>query len=201
MFLVKASSVTVFRGDREHEFTDAEVYATDNGQLIVKREGYSNPLGVFAPGGWDCVISTPPKQREEEDTPTKDVFEEIAEFMRAGGQYVAPAPCMSASPSVTSFMGRVSEEVAETEEAWMMNDVPGVVDGFLDTAYVALTGAIHTAGVDKARECWDAIVRANTSKIDGTYGPVVKDPDTGKILKPVGWTAPDIGAILYDYWT
>ncbi|MDK6943973.1 hypothetical protein QP251_13955, partial [Enterococcus faecalis] len=80
--------------------------------------------------------------------------------------------------------------------AWFLDLAPGAVDGFLDTAYVAITGAIRIAGVEKARECWEAIMRANTSKIDGTYGETITDPKTGKILKPKGWKAPDIKGIL-----
>ena len=51
-------------------------------------------------------------------------------------------------------------------------------------------------GEAKALAAWDAVVDANNAKIDGRYGDIVRDPDTGKILKPEGWQAPDIQAII-----
>jgi len=47
------------------------------------------------------------------------------------------------------------------------------------------------------REVWDEVQRSNMAKV--VDGKVVRDPHTGKVLKPEGWTAPDIAAVLDDY--
>lgn len=121
----------------------------------------------------------------------------IARFMELGGQIVpGDVDTGLARQELWPFISRVHEEVQETTEALLYKDTAGIVDGFIDTAYVALTGAIRVAGNKKAKEAWDAVVDANLAKVDGRHGDVVRDPGTGKILKPEGWTAPDIEGIL-----
>lgn len=140
---------------------------------------------------------------------------DISDFMLAGGQHVPGHTNWTPSPfEVDQYISRVESELEETITAtWgspedyvraeltgetfnAIPDVPEVVDGFLDIAYVAFTGALNVAGLEKTREAWLAIVDANLAKVDGRHGEVVTDPDTGKILKPEGWQAPDIERIL-----
>lgn len=125
------------------------------------------------------------------------MVEHIAFFMREGGQTV-PDDYDPHIPQyeVREFMDRLEDEVNEGFEAVHYLDDAEAVDAFLDAAYVAFTGAIRIAGVNKTAEAWEAIIRANESKVDGSIGPKRQDPDTGKILKPEGWTAPDIAGIL-----
>ena len=188
--------VTTTSGSRK--FKSAVPYVSDNGDLYVLPAGVTisvamtTPYAIYQQGLWLSVMGDTPTEAEARP----DMFSEIAEFMRAGGQKVPTTPEKSVPKDVDRFVDRVREEVIETTTAYFMADKPEVVDGFLDTAYVALTGAIRVAGEKKARECWEAIMRANTSKIDGTYGPTVRDEHTGKILKPEGWTAPNIEGIL-----
>jgi hypothetical protein len=47
-------------------------------------------------------------------------------------------------------------------------------------------------------EAWDEVLRSNRAKIDPLTGAVRKRED-GKILKPAGWTAPDIARVIADY--
>lgn len=140
------------------------------------------------------------------------MIKDIAEFMRLGGQTVpAGVDRELKAKEILKFWERVDEELDETwrgighwNSKWYMHDprqqpprdIPETVDGFIDIAYVALTGAIRLVGEAKAKECWDAVVDANLSKVDGRYGPVVRDEETGKILKPQGWKAPNIEEIL-----
>lgn len=195
MSTLKVSTTT---GSRK--FKSATPYVADNGALYILPLGMAlsvamaAPYAIYPQGRWLGISVIEDTQTEDEARP--DMFSEIAEFMRAGGQKVPAKPEKSVPKDVDRFVDRVREEVIETTTAYFMTDKPEVVDGFLDTAYVALTGAIRVAGEEKARECWEAIMRANTSKIDGTYGPTVRDEHTGKILKPEGWTAPNIESIL-----
>lgn len=165
-----------------------------DGTLSVRYTGEHNTHTVFAAGEWKAVSVY--ETEIQNDVPGEDLFDEIALFMQAGNQTVPSRPELLVADDVSLYISRVREEVEETVDAFYLDTTAEVVDGFLDTAYVAITGAIRVAGVKKARECWEAILRANTSKIDGTYGETVTDPVTGKILKPEGWKAPDIKGIL-----
>lgn len=124
----------------------------------------------------------------------------VAEFMKLGGQHFPDDTDYSiTAEEIEPFLGRTEEEVQETISATYADYSPKiaeVLDGFVDTAYVALTGAIRLVGPEKAKAAWDAVVDANLAKVDGRYGPAIIDPDTGKIGKPKGWTAPDIEAIV-----
>lgn len=126
------------------------------------------------------------------------VIHRIASFMKLGNQTVPnDYDSQMFQWQVTQFVDRVQSEVNETEDAIEALDDAAAVDGFLDAAYAAFTGAIRIAGVDKAAEAWEAILDANMAKVDGRFGPVTNDPYTNKIEKPEGWTAPDIEGILY----
>lgn len=128
---------------------------------------------------------------------TNTDIHQIAEFMRAGGQTVPDDLDRELKfTELTNFINRTIDEVQETVEAAQQADYAEILDGFIDTAYVALSGAIRLVGEKKAIAAWEAVVDANTAKIDGRYGDIVRDPDTGKILKPEGWQAPDIQAII-----
>lgn len=125
-------------------------------------------------------------------------IEKIAFFMDMGGQEAPLYWC--GEPLGMSegkrFLDRVDEELIETYHAIREGDSAEILDGFLDIAYAALTGAIRTAGVRAAYEGWDAVVDANQAKVDGRHGPVVRNELNGKILKPEGWESPDIEGIL-----
>lgn len=131
----------------------------------------------------------------------------IAEFMSLGGQTVPDDVDFDITTmEIGKFLERVFEEANETFDAsgffgpefqtqHPVNHAE-VLDGFIDAAYAALTGAIRVAGVKKATAAWDAVVDANLSKVDGRFGPPGINPTTGKIGKPEGWIAPDIEAII-----
>lgn len=114
--------------------------------------------------------------------------------MRAGNQSVPETP--QEDPfgyDYWQILSRVFEEYRETGYA---RNTAEALDGFLDIAYVAFTGALHVAGLKATEEAWELINRANTSKIDGTYGPVITDPSTGKVLKPEGFKHPNIQEVI-----
>ncbi len=187
-------NVLVQTEPEQYLFEKSDFQVAEDGSLAVKDETSFEIHTVFASGEWKAVSIY--ETEIQNDVPGEDLFDEIALFMRAGNQVAPTKPAQGVPADVACFIERVREEVKETSDAYFMDRQAEAVDGFLDTAYVAITGAIRIAGVKKARECWEAILRANTSKIDGTYGETVTDPVTGKILKPEGWKAPDIKGIL-----
>ncbi len=117
---------------------------------------------------------------------------DVARFMSLGGQTVPDSPD-SCIEEKFAFIRRIQEEITEALDA---EDTPELVDAFLDAAYVAFTGAIRFAGEEKALEAWEAISKANLSKVDGSLGPVRRNRD-GKILKPKAFKTPDIKEVLF----
>lgn len=83
----------------------------------------------------------------------------------------------------------LKEEVEELEEAIMENDVLEVADAYADIIYIALGSAIMHIGKERFIRVWDEVQRSNMAKcVDGT----LRMREDGKILKPEGWTPPDI---------
>ena len=64
-----------------------------------------------------------------------------------------------------------------------------VIDALLDIMVVT-AGAIHSMGAD-GEGGWKEVMRTNFAKIDRETGKVRKRED-GKVLKPVGWTPPNL---------
>lgn len=90
----------------------------------------------------------------------------------------------------------LNEEVSETKQAIAENDLPEIIDGFGDVAFVALNGIYktfrlqgesHAQACSKTEEVMKRICEANLGKkqADGTIKYV-----NGKVQKPEGWTAP-----------
>lgn len=138
---------------------------------------------------------------------------DISDFMALGGQTVPEDVDETlTTEELLLFWGRVDEELQETWDAigyfndyWGFyeikedlppRDIPETIDGFLDIAYTALSAAIRLVGAEKAARCWDEVLTTNLAKVDGTYGPVIRNVETGKIEKPEGREAPRIAEIL-----
>lgn len=91
----------------------------------------------------------------------------------------------------------IREEGDETVGALLANNLPEVVDGCLDVIYVAL-GTLVACGLDgeSVEALWQAVQTSNMAKEGGATR------DDGKILKPEGWTPPDIaGGLRAAGWT
>ena len=84
----------------------------------------------------------------------------------------------------------IREEVQELEDSTTREDD---VDALIDILVVTI-GALHSIGVD-AEGAWNEVMRTNFAKIDPDTGKVRKRED-GKVLKPQGWTPPDLAKYL-----
>jgi len=90
-------------------------------------------------------------------------------------------------------MDLIDEEADETVGACIDRDLPKAVDGCIDLIYVCL-GALVAWGVD-AEPLFNEVHRANMAKAGGGARA------DGKILKPEGWTPPDIeGELRRQGW-
>jgi predicted HAD superfamily Cof-like phosphohydrolase len=87
------------------------------------------------------------------------------------------------------YLNLIEEEFKELQEARAMNNDVEQLDALIDILVVTI-GAIHSAGFD-AEGAWKEVMRTNFAKIDKDTGKVRKRED-GKVLKPLGWTPPDL---------
>jgi predicted HAD superfamily Cof-like phosphohydrolase len=87
----------------------------------------------------------------------------------------------------------MEEEWKELKVALSSGDRVEQLDALLDFIVVT-TGAIHSAGFD-GEGGWKEVMRTNFAKIDKETGKVRKRED-GKVLKPLGWTPPDLSPFV-----
>ncbi len=115
---------------------------------------------------------------------TTDWYLDVRAFHEKFGCQIGAHP--GAPDAVTAELRRklVDEEVAELHHAQENDDMAGVADAIVDSIYVLLGYAI-SYGID-VRPVWKAVQEANMAKVGGGTR------DDGKIMKPEGWTPPDI---------
>jgi predicted HAD superfamily Cof-like phosphohydrolase len=88
------------------------------------------------------------------------------------------------------YVDLIREEVGELEaSASRVDDL----DALIDIVVVAI-GAIHSMGAN-AEGAWREVMSTNFNKIDKQTGRVRKRED-GKVLKPAGWTPPELQKFL-----
>ena len=87
------------------------------------------------------------------------------------------------------YCALIQEEHKELLQALADNNDVEIVDALLDIIVVTV-GALHSFGAD-AEGGWKEVMRTNFAKIDKETGKVRKRED-GKVLKPIGWTPPDL---------
>ena len=88
------------------------------------------------------------------------------------------------------YLNLIKEEVQELEDSRTRE---GDLDALIDIVVVAI-GAMHSAGFN-AEEAWKEVMATNFAKIDPRTGRVTKRED-GKVLKPEGWTAPNLAPFV-----
>jgi len=91
------------------------------------------------------------------------------------------------------YLGLIEEEYKELKEAVNNHDQLETLDALVDILVVTI-GAIHSAGYD-AEGAWKEVMKTNFAKIDRETGKVRKRED-GKVLKPTGWTPPNLTPFL-----
>jgi len=87
------------------------------------------------------------------------------------------------------YVKLINEECNELIEAITANDHVETLDALVDILVVTI-GAVHSMGAD-AEGAWKEVMRTNFAKINKDTGKVEKRED-GKVLKPDGWTPPDL---------
>ncbi len=109
-------------------------------------------------------------------------FRDQAKFMTACDQSVGE----NNSKQFALYKDLIGEEY---DELLASQNTIDELDALVDILVVTI-GAIHSMGAD-AEGAWKEVMRTNFAKIDKETGKVRKRED-GKVLKPVGWTPPDL---------
>lgn len=119
----------------------------------------------------------------------------VYDFHKKFGQPVgASGPQKLAERRWLSRRGWESSERKEGQDAFYDDDLPGEADAIVDEIYFLLGRAVEM-GID-LDPLFRAVHIANMCKEGGATRA------DGKILKPEGWTAPDIAAELVKQgWT
>jgi predicted HAD superfamily Cof-like phosphohydrolase len=116
-------------------------------------------------------------------------FRDQAKFMTACDQTVGELN----EAQYKLYLDLMEEEWKELKAALLMEDRVEQLDALLDFIVVT-TGAIHSAGFD-GEGGWKEVMKTNFAKIDKKTGKVRKRED-GKVLKPQGWTPPDLTSFV-----
>ena len=114
-----------------------------------------------------------------------NVFRDQEKFMRACDQTVDSYN----DQQFKLYYDLIAEEFTELNAAVLSGDRKEQLDALLDIMVVT-AGAIHSMGAD-GEGGWKEVMSTNFAKIDKQTGKVRKRED-GKVLKPVGWTPPDL---------
>ena len=112
-------------------------------------------------------------------------FRDQEKFMRACDQSVGELN----TAQFELYKNLIEEEFNELVTAEAENDRVEQLDALVDILVVTI-GAIHSMGAD-AEGAWKEVMKTNFAKIDKETGKVRKRED-GKVLKPVGWVAPNL---------
>ena len=118
-----------------------------------------------------------------------NVFKDQEKFMKACDQSVDKWN----QEQFDLYVNLMKEEWKELQEAIEANDRVEILDALEDFVVVSI-GAMHSAGFD-GEGGWKEVMRTNFAKIDKETGKVRKRED-GKVLKPTGWTPPDLNSFV-----
>jgi predicted HAD superfamily Cof-like phosphohydrolase len=116
-------------------------------------------------------------------------FRDQEKFMRACDQSVDSFN----EKQYAMYVKLIDEEHQELLEATLAEDKVEQLDALIDILVVTI-GAIHSMGAD-GEGAWKEVMRTNFEKIDKDTGKVRKRED-GKVLKPLGWSAPELKPFL-----
>ena len=95
--------------------------------------------------------------------------------------------------NVSLYRNLINEEYWEFQDAMKANDEVEQLDACMDMIWVIL-GYCKMKGYD-VDGAWAEVARSNLAKIDLVTGKVIKRAD-GKVLKPEGWTAPELASFV-----
>jgi predicted HAD superfamily Cof-like phosphohydrolase len=122
-------------------------------------------------------------------------FEDVKDFHKSFNLRVGQTPNFPEDINERALrMNLLEEEFNEYIDAEQKLDIVGIADALADVIYIACGTAVsYGIPLDKV---FEEVHRSNMAKlVDGK--PIYRDD--GKVLKPEGWTPPQIEKILEDH--
>lgn len=121
-------------------------------------------------------------------------FSDIVEFHEKFGLKRPTAPRNLDDETLAFRIKFLQEELDEYIKASGEEDLAGQFDALIDLVYVAL-GTAYLQGFPW-KKGWDEVQRANLSKVRASSASQSKRGTSLDVIKPPGWTPPDIAGIL-----
>lgn len=115
---------------------------------------------------------------------------DVRAFMEDMKQEIPASPQWPHADTIDMRLDLIEEEYAELLDGVVSRSLNETADAIIDLVYVVL-GFGHTLGLP-LDELWTEVHRSNIAKAGG---PRRAD---GKVLKPEGWTPPNIVKVLLD---
>lgn len=120
---------------------------------------------------------------------------QVAEFHKAFGVDAPEKVQLGIRPSLLLLRCRlITEEAAEFVKAASDYNLTEMADAIADLLYVTYGTAV-SLGID-IEPIFDEVHRSNMDKLDSDGKPIIDA--SGKVLKPKGWTAPEISIKLAE---
>lgn len=121
-----------------------------------------------------------------------DFFNDVKEFQTAVGQHIGAEPKFPDGGERVLRMRLLREEFDEYNQSEYENDFVNLAKELADIIYI-VCGTAASYGIP-LNKVFDEVHRSNMAKL--VDGKPIRRED-GKILKPDGWTPPDIKNILF----
>ena len=121
----------------------------------------------------------------------KTMFEMVRDFHEAFGQRIGEKPALPDMRERALRMKLLQEEFREYTEAEGDDNLVEIADALADIIYI-VCGTAVSYGIP-LDELYAEVHRSNMAKL--VDGKVLRRDD-GKVIKPEGWTSPDIAGIL-----
>lgn len=94
-------------------------------------------------------------------------------------------------------IGFIAEELTEYTKACKEGDLAEAADAIVDMLYVIFgTAYLHNLPIEAL---WDEVHRVNMTKVRATDPTASKRGSAYDVVKPVGWTPPDINGVLHAH--
>ena len=119
------------------------------------------------------------------------MFNSVVEFQKAFGQLVSDKAELPDMDTRALRIRLLTEEFTEYRNAEKDNDFVEIADALADIIYIAC-GTAASYGIP-LNEIFEEVHRSNMAKL--VDGKPLKRAD-GKIIKPEGWTPPDIEGVI-----
>lgn len=121
-----------------------------------------------------------------------NMYLDVKKFQKAVGQNVSQLPKFPDAKERKLRKKLLREEVKEYFDGEKAEDIENVAKELADIIYIVCgTAASYGIPLDRV---FNEVHRSNMEKL--VDGKVIRRDD-GKILKPEGWTPPDIKSVLY----